>query len=235
MDRRVQVFPAGELARGARDEVVRIAAEAVHERGAFHVALSGGETPRALYAELASSGVDLSRWTLWFGDERHVPLDHEDSNYRMVRESLLDPAGFPAERTHPFPTDRRAPEAVALYARELEALRETPHGAPRFDLVLLGLGADGHTASLFPSDPGWRERTAWVVAVELPGLEHPRLTLTLPVFDAAREVLFLVAGTAKARRLAEVLRGADGLPAAAVSPVDGRLRFFVDEDAAQGP
>lgn len=229
------------LARAAAEEVARRAEEAVAARGAFALALSGGATPRALYALLADSAapyrarVPWGRVHVWFGDERNVPPDHPDSNYRMAREALLDRVAPAA--VHRIEGERAAAEAADRYEAELRAhLAGGPGGPPPLDLVLLGLGADGHTASLFPGSPALEERARWVAAPFVPRLGAHRITLTLPVLDAARAVLFLVAGAEKAAPLRALLAPdpAAPIPAARVRPATG-ARIVIADRAAAGP
>ncbi len=238
-----------ELAAGAAEQFARSAARAVSLRGRFTVALSGGSTPRDLYARLASEPlVNEIPWSgvhLFWGDERCVPPDHEESNYRMVRESLLEAPRrppIPRENVHRFATEIADPAEVATrYETELRtffSLRGSE--PPRFDLVLLGLGADGHTASLFPGTGAVAvaDRLCFPLYVERLGVE--RLTLSLPVFLAARSVAFLVAGEDKAEKVAAILGEdaprvpADELPAAAVRPALGELTWWIDRAAARG-
>jgi 6-phosphogluconolactonase len=236
----ILTFPDLEaLARAAARRFVEVCARALAERGSAHVALAGGSTPRrayrALAAEGATTGLDWTGVHLWFGDERRVPPDHPDSNYRMVAESLL--AGLPA----PGPTVHRMPAeradlrlAAAEYAGEIaRAVPAGPAGTPSLDLVLLGLGADGHTASLFPGtcilhDPRHAS------AVYVPRLRTWRLSLGLPVLNGARHAVFLVAGADKAEAVRRVLRPAPGetpLPAQRVRPA-GSLEWYLDAAAA---
>lgn len=249
--REVRVLEDGEaLAREAAAEVVRCAREGIASRGIFTVALAGGSTPRRLYRLLATDPawrdrVDWTRTEVFFGDERAAGPEDPESNYRMARESLLAPAGVPAARVHRIRgelarEDRaggspagKGPSAAALAgaeeaARRAEAeMREAlhvPSGIPRLDLVLLGMGEDGHTASLFPGSPALGERSRlWVanpvsLAASLAGDEPAarrsrramRITMTYPLLEAARCVAFLVQGASKARRVAQVLRAIDG-------------------------
>jgi 6-phosphogluconolactonase len=187
------------LARAAAARVRGLAAEAIAARGRFRLALSGGSTPRALHAELvAGGGVDWSRVDLFFGDERCVPADDARSNFRMARETLLEPAGVP-----PANVRRLRGEDADLdgAARDYEAALG---GAP-LDLALLGMGADGHTASLFPGTAALAEGRRLVVPVEVPQLAARRLTLTYPALLGARDLLFLVAGADKAETLRDVV------------------------------
>lgn len=233
--RRVRVFAdAHAVAAEAARHVERLALSAVAARGRFTLALSGGSTPRALY-ELLSQRPDLpwSQIELCFGDERAVPPEDAASNAGMVQRALAHREFVPNERLHRIPGELPAAEAARAYERTLRALFP---GAPfpRFDLILLGLGADGHTASLFPATPALDEQAAWVVAQHVEGLDTDRITLTFPVLNAAAEVLFLVTGKDKANALHEVLAGSapvSHIPARGVLPQQGTVTFFVDEAA----
>ena len=230
----VQVFETPELlAEAAARAFVEGAAEAIAERGRFAVALAGGSTPKATYEVLArdhAGGVDWPNVHVFFGDERTVPPDHGDSNYRMAREALLDhvPVGFVHRMRGELPPD----EAAASYEGELnEFFGGEP---PALDLVMLGIGEDGHTASLFPQTPALEATDRLVVANPVPKLETTRLTLTAPVLNVARRVVFLVAGEGKSEALAQILEGdADprAYPAKLVRPPSGPI-WIVDRDAA---
>ncbi|TLY17513.1 MAG: 6-phosphogluconolactonase, partial [Nitrospirae bacterium] len=188
-----------------------LAAKVWEEHRSFTVALAGGSTPKALYVVLASepyrTQVDWSKIEFFFGDERGVPPDHPDSNYRLANESLFRPAGVVSGRIHRMKGEMENLSAAAeLYARELQVLASDDF--PRFDLVLLGLGTDGHTASLFPHSQALRERTRWVLPIlDAPKPPRCRLTLTMPVLNAARQVIFLVSGEKKAKAVREVVTG----------------------------
>ncbi len=217
---------------------VRLAAEAVAGRGRFSVALSGGSTPRGLYALLAGepyrSQVPWSQVHVFWGDERHVPPDHPDSNYRLARQTLLDRVPIPPGNVHRIPAERPDPQAAAAeYERTLRTFFGP--GWPRFDLILLGLGADGHTASLFPGTAVLHETERLVAAPYVDGLSAHRLTLTPPVLNHAANVLFLVAGEGKAATLHAVLEGPyrpERFPSQLVRPAEGRLVWIVDRAAA---
>jgi 6-phosphogluconolactonase len=237
------VEDAQEVARAAATEFIARAHEAVAARGFFSVALSGGKTPRLLYDTLAretAAGASIP-WKgthLFWGDERHVPPEHPDSNYRMVRESLLDRIGLPAGQVHRIPTGvGSAVDAAARYESELRSFfAPAPGDVPRFDLVLLGLGGDGHTASLFPGSAAVRESQRWVTAERVASLGSDRITLTLPVINHAARVIFLVTGDDKAEPLHSVLHGqepVDRLPARGVRPLNGTLLWLVDRSAAR--
>jgi 6-phosphogluconolactonase len=235
-DARIDIQPSAEaLAQRAADWLGGL----VGGRGdRLVVALSGGSTPRRLYELLAApprrDRIPWERIHWFWGDERFVPPDHPDSNYRMVREAMLSRVAIPAGNIHPVPTVGLDPEEAArAYERELQAV----HGGdrleparPLFDVTLLGLGSDGHTASLFPGAAALEERQRWVVAV-VGAKPEPRISLTFPTLDSSRNVAFLVAGEGKRAVFARVLAGDRALPAARVRPV-GRLWFFLDRAAA---
>lgn len=214
-------------------------ATATAAEGRFRVALSGGSTPKALYVLLASdhfrSRFPWHRVEWFWGDERFVPYDHPESNYRVARETMLAKGPVPPENIHPIPTDGDPEEAARRYERTLRHVYGSPTldpGRPFFDITLLGLGEDGHTASLLPGDKLLDERKRWVAAV-LHGRPEIRITLTYPVLESSRHVIFLVAGKEKATALRRIRAGDCRLPAARVHPV-GELIWFVDRDAATG-
>ena len=238
----LRVFPDGaELARAAAEELTRRAEESLRARGRFSIALSGGSTPRRLFALLADSTepfrdrIDWRAVHLFWGDERHVPPDHPESNIRMARETLLDRVEIPAANVHRIRGEEPdAARAASLYEDEL---RSFFRGTPRFDLVLLGLGADAHTASLFPGTAAVREHERWVAAPWIEKLGAFRITLTPAVLDHAAAVIFLVQGEEKAGALRAVLAGdrdPDRWPAQAVHPRDGEILWLVDRRAARG-
>lgn len=237
------VADAPAVAREGFDEVLRAAAAAIAARGAFRIALSGGNTPRALYTLLQSEGptrgADFARWQVWFGDERCVPPDHPDSNFRMASEAWLGKSTIPSEQIHRVVCERGTPEAVAdAYENEIRASFRLKAGQrPAFDVVLLGLGPDGHTASLFPDSRALDERARNVAWNWVEKFKSHRITLTLPAIDAARAVLFLVAGADKAPAVRAVLE--DGPfdyvpPAKLVEPANGTLTWLLDSAAAAG-
>ena len=210
---------------------------ALAAQGSFRVSLSGGSTPKTLYELLASDEFrDRFPWQLvsWYwGDERFVPHDHPDSNYRMTREAMLAKASVPPENIHPVPTDGTPEDAARRYERTLQkAYRATTLDPqrPLFDVTLLGLGPDGHTASLLPGEPVLNERARWVVAVSH-GRPEVRITMTYPVIESSRRVAFLVAGKEKATIFNMIREGGSRVPAAQVRPV-GELLWFVDRAAA---
>ena len=221
------------LARTAADWIL---ARATETHGPVRVSLAGGSTPRRTYQELAGPRlVNKFPWpnVHWYwGDERFVPQDDVESNYRMVREAMLDAAPIPPENIHPIPTvGLTSDEAAAQYEK---LLRDTGANAsqPLFDVCLLGLGEDGHTASLIPGEPVLRERSHWVAVVGH-GRPEVRITLTYPAIDLSRHIAFLVSGTAKKAILQEVTAGGSAAPAAQLSPL-GDLTFIADRAAAGG-
>lgn len=227
------------LAEGVAERCIALCQAALAQRGAFHVALSGGSTPRRLYRLLARpdyrTRIDWSRVQLYFGDERAVPPTHADSNFRMVQETLLAHIDIPAGNIWPMAADPGRIEAdAAAYAALLREQMPSERGIPRFDLILLGMGPDGHTCSLFPGTPVLLERERPVSAVYVTELDSWRLSLTYPVLDAARQLLFLVTGGDKAAMLRRICRQPE--PAAPV-PVQGirprgEVEWHLDQAAA---
>jgi 6-phosphogluconolactonase len=229
----VATAAAGRFTARVRTAIVR--------HGRARIALAGGRTPEALYRLLADApyraAIDWSRLEFFWGDERGVPPDHPDSNYRMVREALLTRVPIAADNIHRM---RGGLLDAAVAAREYEAVlrqgcRVEVDVVPRLDLCLLGLGPDGHTASLFPASPVVRERTRWVRAAWVEKLRSWRLTLTPPLINNARHILFLVTGSDKAEAVRAVLQGPaepNRLPAQIVRPTCGRVEWLLDRDAA---
>src|SRR5258705_1392383 len=235
----LEVLPsAAELADAAAGRFVAAAADAIASRGQFIVALAGGSTPRDTYLRLGTealvSKVMWSRVQVLWGDERCVPPDDLESNYRMARETLLDRVPVPAANVHRIHGEDDPATAAEVYEATLRALLQPPTGA-RIDLVLLGLGGDGHTASLFPGNAAVHERTRWVMAARASAASVWRITLTPAVINAAAEILFLVSGGAKAgilRRVLERPRRPQELPAQAIAPSNARVRSCVHAAAA---
>lgn len=243
---RVEIFTdAQAVASAAREEFVRSAREAIAARGRFTVALAGGSTPKTLYGLLAEQGGallgDRSVWErvhVFWGDERHVPPDHADSNYRMANEAMLSKVPIPPGNVHRIASEiADAGRAAEAYERTLQGVLHLPAGdRPRFDLVLLGMGPDGHTASLFPGTTALTETTRLVTSPWVDKLDTYRITLTAPVLNAAARVLFLVGGADKAETLREVREGDYEplrLPSQLIRPDAGELVWFVDEAAAR--
>lgn len=229
------------LAREAAERFAGAAAEALARGGRFTIALVGGATPKLLYALLATEPhrrhLPWRETHVFWGDERCVPPDHPESNYRMAHETLLRHLPIPPEQIHRMRGEDPDPErAAAEYEERLRTAFPGRAGAlPRFDLVLLGMGADGHTASLFPHTEAVRETQRWVVRNHVPKFQADRLTLTAPVINKGAAVLFLVAGGDKAAALQAVLEGPadpERLPAQLIRPTAGRLVWLVDRAAA---
>ena len=226
------------MAREAAVEFARIAAAACAARGAFRVALSGGSTPRAAFEVLADArgpyvaSVPWDRTDVFFGDERQVPPDSEHSNARMACEALLRHVPIPDGQIHRIRGENPDADRAAEEYEEIlrDRFRLTPNDKPRFDLVLLGMGADGHTASLFPGSRALEEKDRLVVATQAPVEPRGRITLTLPVINAAAAVMVLVTGAAKGSAFAHVRAGAD-LPVGRVRPGDGSLLWLADRAA----
>ena len=229
---------AADLFHAAAEEFVSAARTAIGAQGRFTVALSGGSTPKALYSLLAASyaGFAWNRIFLFFGDERHVPPTDPESNYRMVNESLLLKITIPAENVFRVPAEN--PDAAAAasdYEGQIRRFFELQSGEfPRFDLILLGMGPDGHTASLFPDSPALDEQSRVVVANWVAKFNTHRITFTFPVLSHAAEVMFLASGADKADMLHQVLeaKNTPPLPSQRVEPSDGKLLWLLDEAAA---
>lgn len=232
--REVAVFPtAADLARAVADEFASQGRECVARSGRFTVALAGGNTPRQAY-ELIPTDLPWDKFHVFFGDERPVPPDDAASNYRMARESLLSRVPIPDSNVHRICAELEPETAAQLYE---DQLRECFPGEviPRFDLVLLGMGTDGHTASLFPETGALRERKRLVVANWVEKLNQSRITLTIPVLNAATRVVFLVAGDDKATVLKRVLRDPSGeqYPVQFIRPGSGSVKWMLDSQAAR--
>jgi len=227
------------LTRAAADQFAQQSALA-RPRGVFRVALSGGSTPRPVYQLLAASPyreqVDWSQVQFYWGDERNVGPDSPESNYRMAKEALLDHVPVRPEHVHRIRGELAASEAAAEYEQVLlRTLNLAPDAFPRFDLIQLGMGPDGHTASLFPHTSALHVRDRLVVANPVPELQAERITLTVPTLNAAAAIVFLVAGADKADALAAVLQGPEQpeeYPSQLIAPMNGTLTWMVDRAAA---
>jgi 6-phosphogluconolactonase len=222
---------------GAAVEEIRIVAEAsIREHGRFTISLSGGNTPRAVYA-LWAEQKDSFPWTktfFFFGDERSVPPDHPDSNYRMAREALLAKVPVPEENVFRIPAELGAEAAAEQYqARIREFFKLAPGEWPRFDLVLLGMGEEGHTASLFPGSTAMTDTSKLVVSNWVEKLKTDRITFTFPLINSAGEAMFIVTGQSKAEIIKDVFLTEDeNYPVQRVRPTQGRLLWIVDQAAA---
>ncbi len=229
------------VARAAARQFVDWAWQFIAREGSFSVALAGGDTPRELYRMLASdefrTQVDWAKVRLFWGDERAVPPDHPESNYGMARRELIVRVPIPAGNVHRMEAERpNIGRAAQDYEETLrQFLQLNSHGFPRFHVILLGIGRDGHTASIFPGPTLQRDTSRWVTTPVIASLRTRRMTLTLPVLNAAYNVLFLVTGEEKAEVLRAVLEGRNdpALPAQLVTVPDGRRIFLVDEAASR--
>ncbi len=233
-----------ELTRRAAEEFVLQAVEAVQAKGFFTVALSGGSTPKGLYSLLADENEEFRARVAWdkihffWGDERHVPPDHPESNYRMAYEALLSKVPVPPDNVHRIKAENpNAADAARDYEEILREFFKLGQGQkPRFDLVLLGMGPEGHTASLFPGSEVIHEKSRLVAAPWVEKFKTYRITLTPPVLNNAICVMFLVGGEEKAETLKSVLQGEyrpDRFPAQVIQPVNGKLVWLVDREAAR--
>lgn len=215
---------------------------AVQQRGAFHVALSGGNTPKAVYQALAQSPwLEQLPWShthIYFGDERSVPSDHPDSNYRMAKLAMLDKCPIPTEQVHPIRITTDAIEHDALaYAETLRAcLPRDAEGIPQFDLILLGMGTDGHTASLFPNTTILNNQIDFAAAVHVPQLDTWRISITYLLINHARSILVLVSGKDKAPIIRDLWQTGGAQPKYPIQRIkpNGELRWFLDSAAAKG-
>lgn len=248
-NRRIQIVKdAEELAEEAARQFIAIGQAAIAAQGRFTVALSGGRTPRAMHAHLAAAPLcdqlEWSRVFVFWGDERCVPPDHPDSNYKMAEETLLSQVPIPPANVHRMRGEDDPTQAAADYGLILQNFFQlsqvggpSPENYPRFDLVLLGMGPDGHTASLFPETAALQERSKPVTANYVPKLDSHRITLTSPSINRAANVLFLVEGEDKAQPLHEVLEGeyqSQVYPSQLIRPSQGQLTFLIDQAAANG-
>jgi 6-phosphogluconolactonase len=235
----VQIFPnKGSLTQAALEKFVALAEESIRERGVFSVALSGGSTPKALYQSLAVienyKGLSWKDIHFFWGDERHVSHSHPDSNFRMVNESLFDKISLPRENIHRVPAELDARMAAFHYEEELR--KYFSNCWPQFDLVLLGMGEDGHTASLFPHSSGLQEEKRWFIANFAPGIGAWRLTLTKNAINQARHIIVLVSGGNKSQMVAKVLeepKRPEERPIQLICPQRGKMQWLLDGDAAK--
>ena len=235
----ISIFDDSEqVARAAAERFVARGRDAIDRQGRFSVALAGGSTPRRAYEIIASppfrDQIDWSRVHLFFGDERPVPPAHPESNYRMVYEKLISKLPIPTENTHRIVGEGDPNQSARAYEEDLRNYFEGETW-PRFDLVLLGMGDDGHTASLFPGTEGLKDETAWVTSNWIEKLKMPRITLTAPALNHAAYVLFVVTGQEKSARLQDVLEGPfdpQRLPAQLIRANEGTVEWLLDRDAA---
>ena len=233
----VRIFKdAVELSRAAADLFVTLAVQSIRERGRFLVALSGGSTPMALYRLLAREPIDWTRIHVFWGDERLVPPEDAENSYGQAREALLKHIPIPTENIHRVASELDPVAAARDYASILREFAAPPLDWPRFDLVLLGLGEDGHTASLFPGSPVDATEPVIAVTAQYQGRPARRVTLTPLVFNAARQVIFLVTGANKAVTLRGVFddyNSSEQIPAKRIQPADGQVTWLVDKAAGK--
>lgn len=236
-NREVKVYSTlDELCKAAAEEFIRCAQTAIAQENRFAVVLAGGNTPQTLYKLLArdyGTKIEWQRVHFFWGDERYVPFDSPQSNYKMAKELLLDVLKIPASNMYPMPTYFPDPADAAIkYEHTLKNFFVGKN--PQFDLILLGVGTDGHTASLFPSNAALEEKKAWVVSVRAEVNPPVRLSLTLPVINSAQNIFFLVAGEEKKNVVEAILERPEEaqqqFPAALVR-TNGRLTMFIDEKA----
>jgi 6-phosphogluconolactonase len=235
----VQVFNSKtELAKGAARAIAELLGAAVQQRGVASLALSGGDTPRMVYEQLGSERTHVKppwkKTHLFMGDERCVPPDASNSNYRMVNDTLVRRISIPPANVHRIVGEIPPSDAAEIYEDKLkEFFQLGPGQLPVFDVILLGLGEDGHTASLFPGTPAVTETQRMVTSLTVEGQKAARITLTLPVINNARTVMFLVAARNKAKVLQKVVEESEIIyPAQMVAPTSGELHFLVDREAA---
>ena len=233
-----KIIRTKNFAADAANFIVDLAHKSLRERNEFRIALSGGNTPRPVYARLGTLGPDLP-WELFritFGDERCVPPDDAESNYRMTNEAMLSHLPIPPGNVRRIQGVGDAVANARLYEDELRTFFNDASW-PRFDLVLLGMGDDGHTASLFPGSAALNEQQAWVAANWVEKFNAYRITLTVPAINHAAHIAFLVTGENKAERLSEVLSGessSEQLPSQLIKPLNGSLEWLIDKAAKAG-
>jgi len=236
----MRVLPSPEdLARAAAELFVVRCREAIEQRGVFTVALSGGSTPKFLFELLADSNEPFREQIPWsnihffWSDERHVPPDHPDSNYRMANEAMLSRVPVAKNHVHRVPSENPDAEEVAS-EYEHTLIETTQQSLPQLDLILLGLGPDGHTASIFPGSEVLHETKRLVAAPWVEKFQTYRITMTLPLLNNGASIVFLVSGAEKAKILNEVLEGPEKYPAQAIKPTHGELLWMIDKAANHG-
>jgi len=235
-NKKILIFDnSDQLVESAIKKWTEIADDAIKQRGLFTVALSGGSTPVKLYKELSGTDLKWDKTHIFIVDERFVPVDHSDSNYRMINETLLSNINIPKHNIHPVPIEKgSSDESAQSYEGDLLSFFNLSSGGiPAFDLVLLGLGDDGHTASLFPGSFALTEKDRLAVSATPPDKSRQkRITITFTVINSSRNVVFLVTGGNKAEVAKNVLENENSnLPAASVRPYKGRLTFLLDQNA----
>ena len=233
----ITILEFNKLLEFSAEQLVYIIRKTLEKQPHFSCALAGGESPEKLYQALAQfkSEKFWDRVHIFSTDERCVPPEHDYNNFSMIRRNLLSAVPIPEKNCHPMPVGAAsADNAAHQYISQLKKFFSLKEGAlPRFDLVLLGAGEDGHTASLFPVVPQWMEKSRFVISLKHPTIEYERLSLTLPVINNARHAIFFIHGAKKADILYRILRTNEELPSACVQPKDGELHFWLDREAGK--
>ncbi len=236
---KLRVFPSKTtLSEQVIQFIAQISAKAINQQGKFTIALSGGSMPKLLTGLASEPSIDWSAWHVFWADERMVPLDHPDSNFRSAQEHFLGTVTIPPHQIYPLDASLNTTEAAKAYQAKLaQVFQPTAGQMPRFDLILLGMGEDGHTASLFPNHPLLNETELWVAPIfDSPKPPPERITLTLPLINKAHQVAFITTGSGKAEALEQVFQTGEVdqvLPVGHIQPTDGELIWFVDTAAAE--
>jgi len=238
MNKQVFAFKESEnLINAVFEQWIVLSEKAIGEENRFTIALSGGKTPVRLYKKLADSSLKFpwSKTHIFLADERFVALNHPESNYNMIKENLLDKVDIPKKNIHPIDIKETVSISAEEYEKDIMGFFDLKKGElPIFDLVMLGTGQDGHTASLFPNGKAIYEKHRLVKPVSLKSIEHERVTLTLPVLNNARNIIFLVTGGGKTKIIKDIINGDNNLPASMVKPENGKLFFMLDAQAGSG-
>ncbi len=238
MKSNINIFPNKDiLIRESAKYIAGLMDDFIKENGKCTFVLAGGSTPKGLYETLASdpykNSIDWNKVHFFWGDERCVPPDHEDSNYRMVQEAMIDHLDISSGNIHRIPAEEKPADAAREYENSLKSFFGDKEEFPRFDIILLGIGDDGHTASLFPGTTAIDENDRWVTEVYVPQLDTHRITMAFPVINNGRNVIFLVTGETKAKVVNKILKdGSLSLPASLIRPVNGDLVYIFDKEAA---
>ena len=237
LSRDVTILEYDQLLEFSAQQLVAIIRETLAEKERFSCALAGGKSPEKLYQMLGKYKKEKfwNRVHIFSTDERFVPPSHDFNNFAMIRRNLLMNVPIPEKNCHPMPVSEKSADSAAhQYIGQLKKFFQLKEGElPRFDLVLLGVGEDGHTASLFPVVPQWMEKSRFVISLKHPQVEYERLSLTLPVFNSARHAVFFIHGAKKADVLYRILRTDEKLPSACIQPKNGELHFWLDREAGK--
>ena len=225
------------LINAVLEQWIVLSEKAIREENRFTIALSGGKTPVRLYKKLADSSFRFfwDKIHIFLADERFVALNHPESNYNMIKENLLDKVDIPKKNIHPIDIKETVSISAEEYEKDIMGFFNLQKGElPIFDLIMLGTGQDGHTASLFSNDKAIYEKHRLANPVSLKSIEHERVTLTLPVLNNARNIIFLVTGESKTEIVKEIIDGDNNLPASMVKPENGKVFFMLDTQAGSG-